>query len=141
MKKLKFAFWLLLIAFLALLIYENLEFFSATYALKIDLGFYHRDFPPMTHGAIVASFVGIAVLIMLLFYLSSRYETYRAKKTIKSLTHTLDESTEMISSLKLRLEGQLADESQPEEQEAPTAPEEETGEAVAEADVNPAQST
>ena len=41
---------------------------------------------------------------MLVFYLTGRYENFRAKKTIKSLTHTLDESAEMITNLKKELE-------------------------------------
>lgn len=121
MKKLKYAFWIIFIAFFAVLIYQNLEFFSATYSLRINLGIYERETPAMTTGAIMASFVGISVLIMLTFYLASRYEIFRAKKTIKSLTHTLDESSEMITSLKKELEIQ-----QPGETMAASGPVDET---------------
>ena len=147
MKKLKFAFWLILIGFFALLIYQNLEFFSETYSIKINLGIYQRQTPEMTHGAIMASFVGVAVLIMLIFYFSSKYENYRAKKTIKSLTHTLDESAEMISNLKKELETQQqdgfvppTDETAAAEATADESPEPQPSDVETEKDANPAQS-
>lgn len=121
MKKLKFAFWLSLIGFFALLIYQNLDFFSARYSLQVNLGFYNRQTPQMTNGAIMASFVGISILVMLIFYLSSRFETYRAKKTIRSLTRTLDESAEMISNLKQELEMRQQGETASAAQEVPEA--------------------
>ena len=113
MKKLKIAFWIVFIGFFALLVYQNLEFFSATHSLKINLGIYERQTPEMTTGAIMASFVGVSVLVMLIFYLASRYEIFRANKTIKSLTHTLDESSEMITNLKKELEMQQQGETMP----------------------------
>ena len=109
MKKLKFVVWLLLIGLFALLIYQNLDFFSTTYSMKIDLGFYSQQTPAITNGVIIAFFVGASVLIMLIYYLSSRYENFRARKMIKRLTRTLDESSALINSLKSELEPQSKD--------------------------------
>ena len=104
MKKLKFVFWLVFVGFFALLVYQNLDFFSAMNILQINLGVYQRSTPELTNGVIIAGFVGIGVFIMLIFYFSSRYTVYKAKKTIKELRNNLEERTSAIASLKEELE-------------------------------------
>ena len=103
MKKLKYVFWLILIAFLALLVFQNLAFFSEKNSLHIDLGLYQKTTPPWTNGAIIAGFVGLGVFIMLIFYFSSRFGIYKANKTIKELRNTLDSRTKDLSDLKSQL--------------------------------------
>jgi uncharacterized membrane protein YciS (DUF1049 family) len=100
MKKLKYLFWLIFIAFFALLVYQNLEFFSAKNALHIDLGFYQYSTPMLTNGAIIAGFVGIGVFVVLVFYFASRYGVYRANKTIKELRNDLNERSTALNGLK-----------------------------------------
>ena len=121
MKKLKIAFWIIIIAFLGLLIYQNLPYFMEPHALKIDLGLYKHQTPDMTNGAIIATFVGIGVLIMLIFYFSSRYDGYRSKKTIKLLQTTLEESSGQIAELKKQV-AILKGEPVPEPEPAPEQP-------------------
>ena len=139
MKKLKYAFWLIFVVFFGVLIYQNLAFFSTKHSLSINLWLYQKQTPDMTTGAIVASFVGIGVLIMLLFYLSSRYDAFRAKKTIKSLTHTLDESSAKIVDLQKELETYKQGGAIPEAEPMPEALEATSTESPAETD--PAHST
>jgi hypothetical protein len=113
MKKLKFAFWIIILGFIGLLVYQNLPFFAATNSLTIDLGIYANQTPDMTNGAIIASFVGIGVLIMLIFYFSSRYDSYRSKKTIKMLEATIEQRSGELDELKKQvavLKGELAPE-------------------------------
>ncbi len=100
MKKLKYVFWLVFVGFFALLVFQNLDFFSAKYSLHLDLGFYQKATPEWTNGAIIAGFVGIGVFIMLILYFSSRFGIYRANKTIKELRGALDERTSAITGLK-----------------------------------------
>jgi hypothetical protein len=100
MKKLKYLFWLIFIGFFVLLVYQNIDFFSAKNSLHLDLGIYQRTTPMWTNGAIIGGFVGIAVLIMLIFYFSSRFAVYKANKTIKALKGTLDERTSTLGDLK-----------------------------------------
>ena len=100
MKKLKYAFWLLLVVFIGLLVYQNLAFFSTKQSLHINLGFYEKSTPELTIGAIIAVFVGIGVLITLMFYFASRYDNFRSKKTIKELKNQLEESVGTMSQLK-----------------------------------------
>ena len=104
MKKLKFFFWLVFVGFFALLVYQNLDFFSAKNILQIDLGIYQRATPELTNGAIIAGFVGIGVFLMLVFYFSSRYSVYRANRTIKELKSNLEDRTSALASLKEELE-------------------------------------
>ena len=127
MKKLKFVFWIILIAFFGLLIYQNLPFFTHTNSLKIDFGVYAYQTPDMTNGAIIAAFVGIGVLIMLLLYFSSRYDGYRAKKIIKMLQKTNEDRSAEMDELKKQvalLKGDLSPE--PEQPLAAQEPEAET---------------
>ena len=104
MKKLKYVFWLVFVGFFSLLVYQNLDFFSAKNILQIDLGIYQRATPELTNGAIIAGFVGIGVFIMLVFYFSSRYSVYRANRTIKELKSNLEDRTTALASLKEELE-------------------------------------
>jgi uncharacterized membrane protein YciS (DUF1049 family) len=105
MKKLKYVFWLLLIAFFGVIIYQNWDYVTTVNdSLKLNLFVYNKPIPPLTNGAIIAICVGVGVLITMLFYLASRYEAYRAKKTIKTLRSSMEESKKSISELKQEVE-------------------------------------
>jgi len=104
MKKLKLVLWVVLIGILGLVVYQNLSFFTETNVLKINLLFYQTQTPAMTNGAIIASFVGIGVVIMLLFYCSSRYDGYRSKKNIAQLEQTIESRSEEMAELKRQVD-------------------------------------
>ena len=127
MKKLKYLFWLLLIAFFGVVIYQNWDYVTfVNDNLKLNLFVYNKPIPPLTNGAVIAICVGVGVLITMLFYLSSRYEAYRAKKTIKTLRNSMEESQKSISDLKHEVEllkgGSPAPSTDPSEDEESTAP-------------------
>lgn len=104
MKKLKYAFWLIVIAFIAVVISQNWEYVTTPHVLKLNLFIYNKLIPPLTNGAIIAICVGIGVMIMMLFYFASRYENYRANKTIKALRLAMEESQKSISHLQQEVE-------------------------------------
>ncbi len=104
MKKLKYLFWLVFVGFFVLLVYQNLDFFSAKNSLHIDLGIYERSTPELNNGMIIAGFIGIAVFIMLIYYFSSRYSVYKANKTIKELKKATEDRASAIDGLKAELE-------------------------------------
>jgi|GEM_PF-1141314 len=140
MKKLKYAFWLVLVGIVGLLVYQNLAYFTARHSLHIDLGIYQRSTPELANGAIIAIFVGIGVLITMIFYFASRYESYRAKKTVKDLRSSMEENSSVISGLKQEVE-LLKSGARPPIQETP---EEETAaqeEGVASPETKTAQTT
>lgn len=97
-------FWFILIGFLVVLVYQNLAFFSSLHSLHINLGFYEKTTPELATGAIIAIFVGLGVLLMMMLYFSSRFESYRAKKTIKELRAGMEESADTISKLTAEVE-------------------------------------
>ena len=104
MKKLKFVFWLLFIAFIGLLVYQNIGYFSEKNILQLNLGVYQKSTPELTNGVIIAGFVGIGVFIMLLLYFSSRYSVYKANKAIKELKSNLEDRASAVARLKDELE-------------------------------------
>jgi uncharacterized membrane protein YciS (DUF1049 family) len=104
MKKLKYAVWLLLIAFFGVIIAQNWDYITTENSLKLNLFIYNEPIPPLTNGAIIAICVGVSVMIMMLFYFASRYEAYRAKKTIKALRNGMEESQKSIADLKQEVE-------------------------------------
>jgi uncharacterized membrane protein YciS (DUF1049 family) len=127
MKKLKYVFWLLLIAFFGVIIYQNWYYVTTVNDnLKLNLFVYNKPIPPLTNGAIIAICVGVGVLITMLFYLASRYEVYRAKKTIKALRNSMEESKKSVSELKQEVEllkgGSPASPTDPSEGQESTAP-------------------
>ena len=104
MKKLKYVVWLLLIALFGVVIAQNWDYIATENSLKLNLFIYNEPIPPLTNGAIIAICVGISVMIMMLFYFASRYEAYRAKKTIKTLRNGMEESQKSIADLKQEVE-------------------------------------
>jgi uncharacterized membrane protein YciS (DUF1049 family) len=104
MKKLKYVFWLILIAFFGVVIAQNWDYVTTQNNLRLDLFIYKKPIPPLTNGAIIAICVGVSVLVTMLFYFASRYEAYRAKKTIKTLRHNIEESQKSMSELKQEVE-------------------------------------
>ena len=104
MKKLKYAFWLIVIAVIGVVIWQNWDYVTTPHVLKLNLFIYNEPIPPLTNGAIIAICVCISVMIMMLFYFGSRYENYRAKKTIKALRLGMEESQKSISHLQQEVE-------------------------------------
>lgn len=100
MKKLKYLLWLIIVGFFALLVYQNIDFFSATNSLHIDLWIYQRTTPLLANGAIIAGFVGIGVFITFIYYFTSKIAVYKANKTIRELRSTLDKRTSDLADLK-----------------------------------------
>ncbi len=97
MKKFKYGLWVILIALIGLLVYQNKSFFLTKYSLGLNLGFYQNVTPEVYNLVIIAVFFFCGMLIT---YGSSLFERYRAKKTIKTLQSTIDASSETIAELK-----------------------------------------
>ncbi len=97
MKKVKYLFWIIIIGFLALLVYQNKEFFLSKYILQLDLGFYNNSTPEIYNLVIIASFAALGMLIV---YISSLFQLFRARKTIKALQNTIDTNAGIVSGLK-----------------------------------------
>ena len=100
MKKVKTAVWVLIIAFVIVLIYQNQEFFLSKQSLNLNLIFAQYKTPEMA----IVYFSGIfflAGLILGFYFLAAR--GLKTKKKTKSLNAQLAEQTEMITSLESEL--------------------------------------
>lgn len=98
MKKAKIAFWLIIIGFIALLAYQNWDFFMSQHRLKLDL-FVTEEFS--------TSELPNAILFLLFFfagflisYSITLYERFKSKKTIKQLNIAMEKSQKQLDELK-----------------------------------------
>ncbi len=97
MKKLKLVFWLILIAFLALLTYQNWEYFMSQHALRIDLFVAEYHTPPLQNAVLLLVFFFAGLLIAYFFTL---FERFKSQRTIKSMTASLEMSEKLLDGLK-----------------------------------------
>jgi hypothetical protein len=97
MKKAKILFWLIIIGFIGLVIYQNKEFFMTRHSFGIDLMvFSYRS--PEVYSAIL--FLLFFILGLLIAYFFGLFERFKANKTIKTLTATNSSLEQMLASLK-----------------------------------------
>ena len=87
MKKVKIAFWLLLVAFFGLLIYQDQELFLVKKGLRINLYFTAYQVPEIPNAVYYLAFLVLGVLLSYFATLSGRFKT---KKMIKDLRSELD---------------------------------------------------
>ena len=104
MKKVKLIFWILVVIFLGLLIYQNQSYFFAKYSLGLNLYFSNRVTPEAYNLIFIAIFFASGLLLA---YISSLFERFKANKTIKELrsvnkTHqeTIDQMRREVDALK-----------------------------------------
>lgn len=96
MKKAKIAFWLILIAFLALLAYQNWDFFMSRHGLHINLFVVKYTTPKLQNAVLFLIFFFAGLLIAYFFTL---FERFKSKKTIKSLNNSVELSQKMVEEL------------------------------------------
>lgn len=104
MKKVKLIFWILVIIFLGLLIWQNQGYFFTKYSLGLNLYFSNRVTPDVYNLVFIAIFFGSGLLLA---YISSLFDRFKANKTIKELrsvnkTHqeTIDQMRREVDALK-----------------------------------------
>lgn len=100
MKKVKTAVWVLIIAFVIVLIYQNQEFFLSKQSLNLNLIFAQYKTPEMA----IVYFSGIfflAGLILGFYFLAAR--GLKTKKKTKTLNAQLTEQSEKITTLESEL--------------------------------------
>lgn len=102
MKKVKVVFWLLVIAFVALVVYQNQGYFMAKESLKIDLYVtqpYHT--PALATGILVLACFVVGFLIAYVMTLSERF---KARKAVRNMNATMESQMDQISALKSEVE-------------------------------------
>ena len=82
MKKVKLAFWIIILVLFGLLIWQNQPYFLSKHSLALNLYFTNGRTIPVFNLIILVAFFCFGLLIA---YTSSLLERYRAGKTIKEL--------------------------------------------------------
>ena len=101
MKKAKIAFWVILCGFIALLAYQNWDFFMSTHGLRINLFFKEYQTPMLQNVILFLIFFCAGLLIA---YFFSLFERFKSRKTIKSLMASLDQNEKMVAALKIEID-------------------------------------
>jgi uncharacterized integral membrane protein len=97
MKKATLIIWAIIFGVIALLIFQNQDFFMATKALRINLGIleeYHT--PEMPAAILFLLFFLIGVLIAYLFSLSARFKARRMIKKLNASNASLKSDNEEL---------------------------------------------
>ena len=98
MKKAKIAFWLIIFGFIALLAYQNWDFFMSQHSLKLDLFVTEAFSTPELPNAILFMFFFLAGL--LIAYSVTLFERFKSKKAIKKLNVAMEMSQKQLDELK-----------------------------------------
>ena len=101
MKKVKIGFWILLIAFLLLVGYQNKAYFLQKNAFGLNLFVTDAYMTPEIHNGVLFGICFAAGLIIA--YLFGLFDRFRANKTIKQLNTDLESQRQQIESLNTEL--------------------------------------
>ena len=102
MKNLKIAFWIILFAFIGLILFQNREFYMSQHSLGIDLMFFNYQTPEVPNAVLFLAFFFAGLLIS---YFFSLLERFNSRKANKNLTESLGTCEKMLDALKAENEG------------------------------------
>jgi len=94
MNKVKMIFWLVILGFISLLIFQNQEFFLAKQGLRVNL-FFETFHTPDLPSAIF--FLAFFLLGLLIAYFLGLYAKFKSRQMIKSLNLKVNSQAETIS--------------------------------------------
>ncbi len=101
MKKVKLVVWMLIIAFVAVVIYQNKGFFWDTkQSLAVDLAFAKYQIPEVEHLIIFGAFFAAGFLLGIYFLIG---RGLKKKKLVKALKTQVKEQTEKADALEEEL--------------------------------------
>lgn len=103
MKTIKYLFWLIILGFLGILIYQNLDYFMAATAFKLDLkvAAWNWIFPELQNGA----YLGICFLLgLILAGVRGFFAKLPLKKEIKTQKAEIASLKEQVNTAKSELE-------------------------------------
>ena len=101
MKKAKIAFWVILVAFVFLLAYQNWNFFMSTHGLRVNFLVKEYHTPELQNIVLFLIFFFAGLLIAYFFSLLDRF---KSKKIIKNLTALLEENEKTTAALKSEID-------------------------------------
>jgi len=83
----KIVLWLLVLGFAALVVYQNLDFFSAARSLRIDLGVTVYHTPEIALGLY---FLAVFLIGLLAAYFASLGQRFRSRQTVRALREEME---------------------------------------------------
>jgi len=102
MKKVKIAFWLILLVFAGVFAYQNKVFFMAKQSLSLTLPFLETlHTPELPHAVLFLVFFLTGFLVTYFFGL---YDRFKSKKTLKNLNAAAADQQNELAALKRELE-------------------------------------
>ena len=101
MSKFKLFVWVLILAFIGIVLFQNDGLFLGKQALGIDFYFVSYRTPELPVAIYFLATLVIGLIVSYLFGLSDKF---KARRTIKGLTSTLDAQRDELSSLKREIE-------------------------------------
>ncbi len=101
MKKVKIGLLVIILAFIALFIYQNQEYFLSQPSFNLNLKFVSYSFPGVYNAVLV---LGFFVLGFLIAYISSLAVRFKARKEIRNLNGAVDANMQKISFLQNELD-------------------------------------
>jgi hypothetical protein len=125
MKKIKIVIWLLIVAFIGLVVYQNKDFFLTKEIFHLNLIFKAYATPEIPVAVV---FIGFFVVGLLVSYLFSVPGRLRVSKTVRSLNDTIRTQNADLTALKSEVEAvkqsqsPLPEASVPPEQDPPATP-------------------
>jgi hypothetical protein len=103
MKTIKYLFWLIILTFLGILIYQNVDYFMTKSALSLDLKV--KDWSWTVPELANIFYFGICFLLgVILFSIKSFIISYRLGKVIKARDSEIDSLKERMNKLRTDLE-------------------------------------
>ena len=105
MKKLKIILWIIILAFVALVFFQNKDFFLGKQVLTLNLYFtnaYQGELP------LIVWFLITLIIGLLISYFFGLAERFKLKKVIKGLKAKIDTQVEMITKIRSELESRAA---------------------------------
>jgi uncharacterized membrane protein YciS (DUF1049 family) len=116
MKKLKIILWVIIVAFIALVFFQNRDFFISKQGLILNLYFTNAYQSPKL--PLIVWFLATLMIGFLISYLFGLTERFKLKKVIKGLKAKTDTQMEMITKIRSELESRTG----PLPVETPSAP-------------------
>ena len=94
MKKIKAFFWIVLVGFILIIFFSNLDLFLQTHPINLNFIIKNYHLPAVPTAALFLVFFAVGLLVA---YFSNLPERFRFKKTIKNLKATIDsQALEMV---------------------------------------------
>ena len=105
MKKSTLVIWAIIFGILALMIFENQEFFLAKQTLRINLWVKEYQLPEMTNALLTLIFFLAGIVITFLFGLSARFKARRSIKKLKAENAKKDKELSELKAENDKLKG------------------------------------